>query len=160
MHIGNSFNYQNVNDDPIADIWTKGIDNDHSGMAAGPVSRLNGSLQIRAIGGGYTKTDVSAADALAGIQVMSRIELSPLLGTPPNYTPPQPVGTDQNGPIYNTILQHYGNESPWVFDPHYCYDDDTGKLWMTWGGHSGWVTEVDATTGKVVDPATKKVCTA
>jgi beta-xylosidase len=41
-----------------------------------------------------------------------------------------------------------------VFDSHHCYDEDTGKLWMTWGGHHGWITEVDPITGKVVDPAT------
>ena len=34
------------------------------------------------------------------------------------------------------------------------FDEDTKRLWMSWGGHSGFLSEVDASTGKLIDPAT------
>jgi len=155
IHLGNSILYQSIASDPIADPWIQGtkLDTDW-GLAVGPVSDLNGTLIIKALGGGFTKTDLTQFEKNQGIQVTSRIELVPLLGTEPNYSVPAPSGEDEAGAIFNTVLKHVGDESPWVFDAHYCYDDETEKLWMTWGGHSGFITEVDSSTGKVIDPST------
>lgn len=60
----------------------------------------------------------------------------------------------QAGEIYNTVLSHTGDESPWVIDAHLYYDADTSRLWMTWGGHNCWITELHPTSGRVLNPAT------
>jgi len=160
MHAGNRLLYQDLSADPLdpADMWTQGVENERWGMAVGPASALNGSLVIKALGGGWTATDDYAASN--GVKPTSRIEIVPLVGNAPNFAPPARSGEDFMGPIYDTVLKHVGDEQPWVFDPHYCYDNVTGKLWMTWGGHSGFVTEVDAATGLVVDPGACRPCRA
>lgn len=53
-----------------------------------------------------------------------------------------------------TVLSHVGDESPWVIDAHLYYDSDTSRLWMTWGGHNLWISELHPTSGLVIDPAT------
>ena len=50
-------------------------------------------------------------------------------------------------PQSSIILEHSGNENPWTIDSHMFYDDDTKRLWMTWGGHETFISELDPKTG-------------
>jgi len=156
MHLANSLLYQKrATADPISDEWQQGNENEYWGMAVGPVSDLDGYLVIQAIGGGHTRTDLSPEDIDNGMRVSSRIEINALEGTAPDFYAPPPTEWDMNDqPIFDTVLSHLDDEAPWVFDPHYCYDDKADRLYMTWGGHSTFLTEVDTLTGHVVDPNT------
>jgi len=124
-------------------------------MAVAPISDINGNLILNAIGGGHTRTDLTDEQKDMGMRVSSRIDINTLEGIAPDFTAPPPTKWDINDqPIFQTVLSHLDDESPWVFDPHYCYDSNTDRLWMTWGGHSTFITEVDPMTGNVIDPAT------
>ena len=85
-----------------------------------------------------------------GATTISRIEKVDLGGSAPNYSLPQSTGQDAAGEIFETVLSHTGDQMPWVIDAHITHDEETGRLWMSWGGHAVWVTELDATTGKVI----------
>jgi len=156
MHLANSLLYQNRADtDPIVDEWQQGGENEYWGMAVGPISDLDGNLVINAIGGGHTMTDLSEEQIKNGMKVSSRIDLNSLEGTAPYFTAPPPNEWDMNDqPIFMTVLSHLGDEAPWVFDPHFCYDSQNERLYMTWGGHSTFLTEIDPNAGTVIDPAT------
>jgi len=156
MHLGNSLLYQNrAITDPIVDEWQQGEENEYWGMAVGPISDLDGNLVIDAIGGGHTMTDLSEEQIENGFKVSSRIDINVLEGIAPDFTAPPPTEWDMNDqPIFKTVLSHLGDEAPWVFDPHYCYDNQNQRLYMTWGGHSTFLTEVDPITGTVINPTT------
>mmetsp|Transcript_25356 Transcript_25356/g.50513 ORF Transcript_25356/g.50513 Transcript_25356/m.50513 type:complete len:624 (-) Transcript_25356:448-2319(-) len=156
MHVGNSLLYQRRRSaDPIGDPWFQGNENEYWGMAVGPVSDLDGRLIVRAIGGGHTRTDLSEEQLAGGMRISSRIELNRIKGKVPDLFAPEPTAWDMNDqPIFDTVLSHLDDEAPWVFDPHYCYDSAQDRLWMTWGGHSIFLTEVNTQTGKVIDPNT------
>lgn len=59
-------------------------------------------------------------------------------------------------PVYNwswppvAILSHQGDDEPWVIDPYVTYDPNTRKLWLSWGGGTIWVTELDPTKGTLL----------
>jgi hypothetical protein len=57
---------------------------------------------------------------------------------------------------YTTVLYHVGDEDPWVIDPHLYYDDATGRLWMSWGGGTCWVSEMDPSDGMLIDHPSNK----
>lgn len=80
----------------------------------------------------------------------SRIDLLRLQGSPPNYRVPKPSGTDCLGSKYETVLSHVGDESPWVIDAHVYNDPDTNRMWLTWGGHALWISELDPATGRLM----------
>lgn len=65
-----------------------------------------------------------------------------------------PLALSDAGPIYETVLKHVGSERPWAIDAHLYYDEEAGRLWMSWGGHVGWVCELDPASGKILDPNT------
>lgn len=50
------------------------------------------------------------------------------------------------------MLSNLGNEKPWCIDSHIYHDASADRLWMTWGGHALWISELDKTTGKILDP--------
>tara|TARA_B100000795_G_scaffold3659_1_gene2492 strand:+ start:847 stop:1080 length:234 start_codon:yes stop_codon:yes gene_type:complete len=52
------------------------------------------------------------------------------------------------------VLSNLGNEKPWCIDSHIYHDASADRLWMTWGGHALWISELDKTTGKILDPNT------
>ena len=89
------------------------------------------------------------------MRVSSRIEINALEGTAPDFSTPPPTEWDMNDQsIFDTVLSHLDDEAPWVFDPHYCYNNKADQLYMTWGVHPTFPTEVDTLTGHVVDPNT------
>jgi len=139
MHSAGRFYSQTVSQDPVNDPWTKG------GFAGGGMA--NGPIIVP--GGGPKALYDTFYIVDTGPEVISRIEKVDLLGTAPNYNLPDPTGEDEAGEIYDTVLSHTGDQYPWVIDAHLTYDPDEDRLWMAWGGHSLWITEMDVATGNV-----------
>lgn len=52
------------------------------------------------------------------------------------------------------ILNNVGDGDPLIFDPHLFYDQDSQRLWMTWGGGSIFVSELDPDTGRLLSEPT------
>jgi len=139
MHAAGWFYSQKVGQDPVRDPWTK-RNEAGGGMAKGPII----------VKGGPKATYDTFATGDDSKKTISRIDRVDLKGKAPNYTRATNTGDDAAGEIYETVLSHQGDQSPWVIDAHITYDTDTNKLWMAWGGHALWVTEMDPKTGNVI----------
>ena len=140
IHSGNSVLYQTVDQDPILDPWLSASGADlGGGMAHGLINIPETGLKAA-----YTTHYVDSSP------FRSRIELARARGTAPRYSGPKQAGSDAAGEIYATVLSNLNNnEQPWVIDAHLFNDTATGRLWMTWGGHQIWVTELDPATGRI-----------
>jgi len=141
MHFGDIPLYQSTSADPLVDPWLEaerdGYDFDN---ALGPLRTSNG---FRAI------YDCFYDDA--GPPYESIIGFRRPIGSAPNYT-----WDDE----YEVVLEHTPTEFPWVIDPHLFEDPDTGRVWMSWGGHVIHVTEIDPLTGRILgDPADPEIDT-
>jgi len=124
--------YQKVGDDPLTDPWetSSGDENYRHGMAVGPIIVPSGlkalySCRYRDRDDKWSSIGFSTVDT----------------GGNPAYT-----WSDRG-----TVLSHAGDEDPWVIDPHLFYDDDTGRLWMSWGGGTLYVCEMDPTDGMLIN---------
>ena len=118
--------YQSVSDDPISDPWQIYEDPEYEAdMALGQVI----TPHFKGIYSTYYEE----------YPFYSEITMMKATGTPPDY----------DWGNYSQVLTHEGDEEPWAIDAHLFYDDETGKLWMSWGGHKLWVTEMDPVTGKI-----------
>jgi len=124
--------YQKLSDDPLGDPWeiSSGDENYRGGMAVGPIILASGlkalySCRYRDRGDKWSSIGFSTADS----------------GGTPAYK-----WRDRG-----TVLSHVGDEDPWVIDPHLFYDDDTGRLWMSWGGGTMYVCEMDPTDGMLIN---------
>ncbi|MHC5075537.1 MAG: family 43 glycosylhydrolase [Planctomycetota bacterium] len=124
--------YQKLSDDPLTDEWEVSNDEENylRGMAVGPIitpEGLKAAYYCR-----YRDRD----DRWSSIHFITAVS-----GGSPAYKWSEP----------KTVLSHVGDEDPWVIDPHLFYDDDTGKLWMTWGGGTLYVCEMDPTDGMLLE---------
>ena len=143
MHFADVPAWQPVAADPILDPWTLGssvgFDFD---MALGTIITPQG---LRAIYQTYYEDSGSLVSAISLRQ--------PLPGSSsPHYA------WDPSSDV--TVLENEGSEFPWVIDAHLFQDPDDGRLWMSWGGHVAWVTELDPATGRVLgSPASPSVST-
>jgi len=134
--------YQELNDDPLADPWYACWDDydDYKNLeawAVGPVI-VPGHKWVY---GDYADDNPSTPFAeIRFIQALSG-------GTPAyNWT------NDYTSVLYTDD----GDEDPWVIDPHLYYDDATGRLWMSWGGGTIWVCEMDPTDGRLINHPSDK----
>jgi hypothetical protein len=126
IELADSVMYQRVEDDPIADPWTWLNDPDYIvDMAMGPIITPQG---LRGVYSTFYRERQP---------VYSEIRLVRANGSPPDYE-------WREGDV---VLSHSGDEEPWVIDAHLTYDEQTGRLWMAWGGGTVYVSELDPTTG-------------
>ena len=143
MHFADAPAWQPVSADPILDPWTlgssAGFDFD---MALGAIITPQG---LRALYQTYYEDSGPLVSAIS----LRR----PLPGSSaPDYA------WDLSSDV--TVLENEGSEFPWVIDAHLFQDPDDGRLWMSWGGHVAWVTELDPATGRVLgNPASPLVST-
>ena len=145
MHVSERFFYQSTSANPLSDPWLDGGDS-FDGMAKGPIAEPVST---------FPKPAIYATYYLDSGTLPSRMDLVRLSGSAPSYTWPEPIGTDAAGAIFGeTVLSNAGNEKPWCIDAHVFYDAAANRLWMTWGGHALWMTELDLATGRVKDPNT------
>ena len=129
MEFADSVFHQLVSDDPILDPWECDFDGDYDhDMAVGPIITPQG---LKALYNTYY---------IDWPPFYSEIWLLTGEGDPPDY----------DWSSEGTVLSHSGDEDPWVIDAHLLYDDATDRLWMSWGGGSVWVTEVDPVDGRLM----------
>lgn len=129
MEFADNVFFQNLSADPIYDPWTIVNDSDYDhDMAVGPVITPQG---LKAIYNSY---------ATEWNEIYSSLWLLTASGSPPDYD-----WTPQGTLISNSV-----DEWPWVIDAHLFYDDDTGKLWMSWGGGRIYVSEMDPVDGQLI----------
>lgn len=125
--------YQPLEDDPISDPWS--ICEDTGGeldaWAVGPVI-VPGHKWIYGVY--YDDTPPDVYSEIKFIEAVSG-------GDPEYHWEDSPT----------TVLTHDGDEDPWVIDPHLFYDDETERLWMTWGGGTIWVSEMDPEDGELIN---------
>jgi len=130
MEFADTIFYQLESADPLYDSWTRYNDSDYdTDMAVGQIITPQGLK-------GLYSTYYEDAPPF-----YSEIWLSTASGSPPNYS------WDAEG----TILSHEPGEDPWVIDAHLYYDDDTGRLWMIWGGGDFYVCEMDPSDGQLIN---------
>jgi len=121
--------YQLESADPIYDTWYHQVDSDYDvDMAVGQIITPQG---LKALYSTYYEES----------PFYSEIWISKASGNPPDY----------NWNPDDAILSHDGDENPWVIDAHLFYDEDTGRLWMTWGGHVCYISELNPTTGVLIN---------
>jgi hypothetical protein len=123
--------YQKLSDDPLTDEWETCSDEENyfRGMAAGPIITPSG---LKAL---YYCRYRDRGDKWSSISFITVDS-----GGSPSY----------KWSAGETVLSHVGDEEPWVIDPHLFYDDDTGRLWMSWGGGVMYVSEMDAADGMLL----------
>jgi len=129
MHIAGYPLWQEINKDPILDEWkaSSNVPPDflEDQMAAAPVVIPRTGQQ--AIGGTEYETDTD--------EIFSRLVVNILGGKAPNNL--------KITSKYKVLANEKSNsEYPWVIDSHYFYDKEEDRMWMSWGGHEIWVTEV------------------
>lgn len=127
--------YQPIDYDPIEDPWLLVQDGyqdvqEKLGWAVGPV--IAGKEKF-IFGTRYRDDPASFFSSITMTKVIS--------SDGPNYIFSDPA----------TILSHKGSEFPWVEDPHCYYDEETGRLWMAWGGGTCYVSELDPNDGKLIN---------
>ena len=133
MEFADKVMYQLATADPIFDDWLLQRDEDYDhDMAVGPIITPQG---LKATYNTYYEEPEPPNPPVSEIWICNAT------GSPPDYTW-TPGGT---------VLEHVGSEDPWCIDAHLYYDSDTGKLWMSWGGGTCWVSEMDPTDGSLVD---------
>ncbi|MEE2941750.1 MAG: family 43 glycosylhydrolase [Planctomycetota bacterium] len=143
MHFADAPAWQPLSADPILDPWTRGSDVGFDfDMALGAIITPQG---LRALYQTYYED--------SGPRVSTISLRRPLPGSSsPHYA------WDPSSDV--TVLENEGSEFPWVIDAHLFQDPDDGRLWMSWGGHVAWVTELDPATGRVLgNPASPRFST-
>jgi len=121
--------YQTIDKDPINDPWSDaGEPGNDCGLA--PIMTPQGLNAIYGCGG-YSEDPPYSAQVF-GI----------FTGDPPFYN---------HSELSEPILEHSGDEDPWVIDSHLYYDYATSRLWMTWGGGTAYVSELDPFDGELID---------
>ncbi len=134
--------YQELSDDPLADPWYACWDDydDYKNLEAWAVCPVivPGHKWVY---GDYADDNPSTPFAeIRFIQALS--------GGDPAYN----WTNDYTSVLYTDD----GDEDPWVIDPHLYYDDATGRLWMSWGGGTIWVCEMDPTDGRLINHPSDK----
>jgi len=134
IHAGNGLLFQDASKHPIRDEWKfSNVKLAAYQMALAPV-HVPGRL--RAIGG----TDYNDNEK----NLWSKLIVNPYEGQPNKNSL-----NGLKGLAKYTVLEHRGSEKPWVIDSHYFYDEGEERLWMSWGGHEAWITEVSPDSGYV-----------
>ena len=122
--------YQQESAHPLEDIWRYQYDDDYNtDMAVSPIKTSKGFSALYSC---YYDE---------GPEPVSIIQFTPFSGSPPDYD----WGSMQR------VLEHTGSEQPWVIDPHLYYDQETERLWMSWGGLPMYITELDPQDGQLVE---------
>jgi len=141
VQFNTSMVYQPIASDPIADPWLLLVDSEYDqDMAIGVVSIPGGQ---RFIFDCYYLDDPPLGEAWESL-----ITLRAVGGAPLDYA---------WGPrllvLFNESLNNGGADDPfpWVIDPHAFWDPETSRLWMSWGGHDLYVTELDPASGRPID---------
>ena len=131
MQFADHIFYQDQSSDPIFDEWEHLFDEDYDhDMAIGQIITPQG---FKGLYNTYYED--------FGPNPYSEIWILEALGNPPNYN------WSSNIPI----LSHEGDEDPWVIDAHLFYDDESERLWMSWGGGTCWVSELNPSTGRLIN---------
>jgi len=129
MEFADGIFYQLDTADPLLDPWTFLHDRDYDpDMAVAPIITPQG------LKGLYSTYYEDAPPFTSEIRFLAAS------GSPPDYR-------WSSGDV---VLSHYGSEQPWVIDAHLYYDDATGRLWMTWGGGTVYVSEMDPSDGMLL----------
>ena len=121
--------YQLISADPLSDPWERLSDRDYdTDMAVGQIITPQG------LKGVYSTYYLDSPPFYSEIRFISAG------GSPPDY----------QWSVKDIVLSHRGSEFPWVIDAHLSLDAQTGKLWMTWGGGTVYVSEMDPTDGFLI----------
>jgi len=121
--------YQTIDKDPINDPWFDAGEHPH-GCGMANIMTPEGLNAIYGCSGYNEETLYSGQD------------FSIFTGSPPFYN---------FSDVYEPVVCHEGDEDPWIIDAHLYYDNDTGRLWMTWGGGGVYVSELDPHDGYLID---------
>lgn len=141
VQFSDSILYQPIDSDPIGDPWR--VLND-------PTYDQDSAIGIVNIPGGqrFIFDCFYADDPPVGEPWESLITLRSVGGAPLSYAwgPREVVLSNERENTGNP-----GDQFPWVIDAHAFWDSDTERLWMSWGGHDLYVTELDPATGRAID---------
>ena len=134
MEFAENIFYQLESADPLYDSWYRQVDFDYDhNMAVGPIITAQGLKALYSHEGRESPT-------------FNKIGLNTFSGTPPDYS----WGST------NLVLEHVGDENPAPMDAHAYYDSGNSRLWMSWGGGTCWVSEMDPTDGMLIDHPSNK----
>ena len=143
VQFSDSILIQRISDDPITDPWRRLVDEDYDQDLAVGVVVIPGGRKL-VLDCFYTD------DPPVGEAWESLITLRSVRGSPPSY---------DWGPRRVVLFNERRNtgdpddQLPWVIDAHAFWDADTERLWMSWGGHDLYVSELDPATGRPIDGA-------